>query len=138
MGALGGAAWAAQGRAVQVGLPRGRRVEPLTVLIDGDCRLCRRAAAYGMGKGQPGALRFVANTDPEAAAILERFRLLHVRDETMVAFDGRRAYTHSAAAVQVAKRLRWPYRAQAMVWLVPRPVRDAGYRWVAKRRKRLA
>ncbi|MEA3190723.1 MAG: hypothetical protein QOD77_1305 [Thermoplasmata archaeon] len=111
-------------------------MQPLTVLIDGECALCKRAAAYGMGKGRPGALRFVANTDPEADAILERFRLLHIREETMVAFDGNRAYTHSAAAVQVAKRLRWPYRAQAAVWLVPKPVRDVGYRWVARRRKR--
>ena len=47
-----------------------------------------------------------------------------------------RAWLRSAAAIQVARRLRWPHKAQAALWLVPRPWRDAAYRWVAKRRHR--
>jgi predicted DCC family thiol-disulfide oxidoreductase YuxK len=54
----------------------------------------------------------------------------------MVAVVGDRAFLRSAAVVQVAKRLRWPWKAHAILWLVPKPLRDAGYRWVARRRRR--
>jgi predicted DCC family thiol-disulfide oxidoreductase YuxK len=111
-------------------------VQPATIVIDGECGLCRRAAAYGMGKGRPGMLRFVAQQDGEGAAILERFGLRKEAADTMVAVVGERAFVRSAAVVQVAKRLRGARRMQAALWLVPRPLRDAGYRFVARRRHR--
>lgn len=109
-------------------------MQPATIVIDGECGLCRRAAAYGMGKGRPGLLRFVAQQDPEGAALLEAHGLREAAKDTMVAVVGERAFVRSAAVVQVARRLRGWRRLQAGLWLVPRPLRDAGYRWVARRR----
>lgn len=112
-------------------------MEAATIVIDGDCGLCQRAAAYGMGKGRPGLLRFVAQQDPEGQALLDRFGLREAAKDTMVAVVGDRAFVRSAAVVQVARRLRGWRRLHAALWLVPRPLRDAGYRAVAKRRHRL-
>lgn len=111
-------------------------MRPATIVIDGECGLCRRAAAYGMGKGRPGLLRFVARQDKEGIALLDAAGLRDQAKETMVAVVGGRAYLRSAAVVQVAKRLRGWRRAEAALWLVPRPIRDAGYRWVARQRHR--
>lgn len=105
------------------------------MVIDGDCGLCTRASHYGMRHGIPGLLRFVPSQDTEGAELLRRHGLEGVATDTMVAVVGGRAFVRSAAVVQVAKRLAWPWRAQAAVWLVPRPVRDAAYRFVAKRRR---
>ncbi|HUR61122.1 MAG TPA: DUF393 domain-containing protein [Candidatus Thermoplasmatota archaeon] len=113
-------------------------MRPATIVIDGDCGLCQRAAAYGMGRGRPGMLRFVAQQDTEGQEILHRFGLASEAGSTMVAVVGDKAYVRSAAVVQVAKRLRGWRRAEAAVWLVPKPLRDAGYRFVAKRRHRFA
>jgi len=110
-------------------------VEPATIVIDGDCSLCTRASHYGMRHATPGLLRFVASQTDEGAALLRQHGLEAVADDTMVAVVSPRAFVRSAAIVQVAKRLRWPWRAQAAVWLVPRPLRDAAYRWVARRRR---
>jgi predicted DCC family thiol-disulfide oxidoreductase YuxK len=112
-------------------------VQPALIVIDGECGLCRRVAAYGMGKGRPGLLRFIAQQDPEGAALLERFGLAVQAKDTMVAVVGDRAYLRSAAVVQVAKRLRGWRRAQAALWVLPRPLRDAGYGSVARRRHHL-
>jgi len=111
-------------------------VEPATVLIDGECGLCTRASHFGMRHGRPGALRFLAYQSEEGQGILARHGLLDEAAKTMVAVVADRAFVRSQAVVQVAKRLRWPWRAQAAVWLVPRPVRDAAYDWVARRRRR--
>jgi predicted DCC family thiol-disulfide oxidoreductase YuxK len=112
-------------------------VEPATIIIDGDCGLCQRAAAYGMGKGRPGMLRFIAQQDTEGRELLDRHGLAAEAASTMVAVVGGKAFVRSAAVVQVAKRLRGVHRAESALWLVPRPLRDAGYRFVARRRHRV-
>jgi predicted DCC family thiol-disulfide oxidoreductase YuxK len=111
-------------------------MEPATILIDGECGLCTRASHFGMRHAAPGRLRFLAIQSPEGRDLLRRHGLEAAAADTMVAVVGERCYLRSAGVVQVAKRLRWPWRAQAALWLVPRPLRDAGYRWVAKRRNR--
>jgi predicted DCC family thiol-disulfide oxidoreductase YuxK len=116
----------------------GAAVQPATIVIDGECALCRRAAAYGMGHGGAGLLRFVAQQDPEGAALLDSRGLREEAANTLIAVVGERSYLRSAAVVQVARRLRGWRRLQAALWLVPRPLRDAGYRLVAQRRHRLA
>lgn len=113
-------------------------MEPAVVVIDGECGLCTRASHYGMRHGVPGKLSFIASQSPEGGALLETHGLTAVANDTMVAVVGGKAFVRSAAVVQVAKRLRWPWRVQATVWLVPKPIRDAGYDWVSRRRKRLS
>lgn len=112
-------------------------VEPALVFFDGDCELCNRVRAFGDGHGRPGALRFVPIQDPEGQEVLGRHGLAERAKDTLVVVAGDRPYTESSGIVQVAKRLRWPWRAQAALWLVPRPLRNAGYRFVAKRRHKL-
>ena len=112
-------------------------MEAATVLFDASCSLCRRTRAYGDGHGRPGLLRFVPNDAPEAQGLLEAHGLTGQEADTLVVVAGGRAYTHSAAVVQIARRLRLPHRLGAALWLVPRPVRDAGYRFVARRRHRV-
>ncbi|NBQ15584.1 MAG: DUF393 domain-containing protein [Proteobacteria bacterium] len=42
----------------------------------------------------------------------------------------------SDAAIEIARRLPWPWRAAFALRAVPAPVRDAAYRWVARNRFR--
>ncbi len=90
-----------------------------------------------MRHARPGMLRFVASQSPEGMALLEPRGLVPLANETMIAVVGNRSFVRSAAVVQVAARLRWPYRIQAALWAVPKPIRDAGYRFVSRRRARL-
>lgn len=113
-------------------------MQPAVVVIDGECGLCRRASAYGMGHQRPGLLRFVAQQQEEGQVLLTRHGLVEAAASTMVAVVGDRAFVRSAAVVQVARRLRGWRRLAVTLWLVPKPLRDAGYRWVAKRRHHVA
>jgi predicted DCC family thiol-disulfide oxidoreductase YuxK len=112
-------------------------MQPALVLIDGECGLCRRAGHYGMRHASPGMLRFVANDDEDSRSLLRDHGLLEEASRTIVVIEEGRAHVRSDAIVQIAKRLRWPHRAQAALWIVPAPLRDLAYDWVAKRRRRL-
>lgn len=54
----------------------------------------------------------------------------------MIFLDGQKAYVQSSAAVQIARRMRWPWRLGFVFLLVPGPLRDALYKLVAKYRYR--
>src|SRR5690606_39250581 len=47
--------------------------------------------------------------------------------------DGR-VYTRSTAALQIAACLRGPWRLLRLLRIVPRPLRDLVYDWIARRR----
>ena len=47
--------------------------------------------------------------------------------KTFVIVEGDRAYVRSAAAIRVARYLRWPWRALAAIWIIPSPLRDRAY-----------
>ena len=42
----------------------------------------------------------------------------------------------ACAAIRLARYLRWPWRLLGAAWIVPRPIRDHAYDWVARNRYR--
>jgi predicted DCC family thiol-disulfide oxidoreductase YuxK len=114
----------------------GGRAPPALVFYDGLCGLCERTMRLAAPRARHGALRFVDSGSPEGRMLLSSRALAATAEETLVVFVGDRVHVRSGAVVQVLKRLRWPWRAQAALWLVPRPVRDWLYDQVARRRER--
>ena len=51
--------------------------------------------------------------------------------------DERGLWLRSEAVLRTLACLPWPWRALAALRVVPRPLRDAAYDWVAARRRRL-
>ena len=55
--------------------------------------------------------------------------------DSIVVRDGGACYVHSAAALRLVRRMRLPWRWLGVLALVPAPLRDAVYRWVARHRR---
>jgi len=121
--------------------------EPV-VLFDGVCNLCNAAVQFMIDRDSKNVLRFAAIQSEVAAKLLdesmgpERAKL--IRDgatgdgdpDTIVLVDGGVAYTHSNAALRIARRLRFPWSWLVVGLVVPRPLRDVIYRWIARNRYR--
>ena len=56
---------------------------------------------------------------------------------TVVLIQGDTYYTQSSAALRTIALLDWPFRAMAVLWIVPYPLRDLGYAVVARLRYRV-
>ena len=56
--------------------------------------------------------------------------------DTVVLVEDGRLYSHSSAALRIMSHLRWPWRWGRALVVVPRPLRDLVYRWIARNRYR--
>jgi predicted DCC family thiol-disulfide oxidoreductase YuxK len=111
------------------------------ILFDGLCHLCSALVVFVIARDPAGRFRF-ASLQSGAAARLLRDRLPvnasldSVVLDSVVLVEGDRVYLRSAAALRVARGLRFPW---PLLWgfvLVPRPLRDWAYGVVARRRYR--
>jgi predicted DCC family thiol-disulfide oxidoreductase YuxK len=85
-------------------------------------------------QSEPGGALLARSTTPEQAKrLLEGVSGSGDPDSLALIEDGR-LFTHSTAALRMARYLRWPWRGLAAFWIVPRPIRDAVYRWFARHR----
>ena len=109
---------------------------PAMVLYDGACGMCRDSAEKGRRFQRPGAIEWVDANSEEGRRILTERGLLEKAKDSLIVVEGGRVSLESSAVVRAALRLRWPWKAYAAVWLVPRLWRDAAYRRIAARRLR--
>lgn len=109
--------------------------EPV-VIFDGYCHLCDGTVRFLLRRDHRRRLRFAASQSPAGAALLARFPHRSDADDTLFLVEGDRLYERSTAALRIARHLGFPWRALTLLLAVPRPLRDAVYRFVARRRYR--
>jgi predicted DCC family thiol-disulfide oxidoreductase YuxK len=128
--------------------PRRTNVDGPVVLFDGLCNLCNGSIQFVVDHERAPSLRFAPLQSELAKELLEgafgeaEAKRLIVGStgegdpDSVVLVDGRRGWTHSTAALHIARHLRAPWGWLAAFFLVPRPVRDLVYRWIGRNRYR--
>jgi predicted DCC family thiol-disulfide oxidoreductase YuxK len=106
------------------------------LFFDGVCGLCNRFVDFILRHDHRRALRLAPLQGETAEALLGRDDRESV--ETVVLRAGERSFRRSAAVVRVLWRLGAFWKVVGgLLWLVPLPLRDLGYRIVAGNRYRL-
>lgn len=105
------------------------------LIYDGHCGLCHRAVRHILRNDRPGTFRFAASTTPTGRRLLAEAGF-ETPPESMVLIAGGRVYTHSSAALEIARGLGGIHRLAMPFRLVPRPLRDRLYKLVARTRYR--
>jgi predicted DCC family thiol-disulfide oxidoreductase YuxK len=114
------------------------------VIFDGNCGLCNRYVRWLLKRDRRDRLRFAASTSAAVAELLARHGVTAEigPDTVMVARHVGEAnedlLVRSNAALASLKALPQPWPAIAAgLRLIPRPIRESGYRWVARNRYRI-
>lgn len=107
------------------------------VLFDGVCNLCNRTVAFVLERDRAGVFRFASLQSPAGRALLLRAGLPLDDLRSLVLIDGDRVLTRSSAVLAIARRLSGPWRALALLRVVPRALRDLAYDRVAASRYRI-
>jgi predicted DCC family thiol-disulfide oxidoreductase YuxK len=106
------------------------------VIFDGVCNFCERSVQLILRHEARPELRFALVQSNTGARMARDLGFDPEDAKTFVIVERDRAYVRSAAAIRVARYLRWPWRALAVIWVIPRPLRDWAYDLVAANRYR--
>ena len=105
---------------------------------DGHCGLCQRSVRFLLAEGAHTTLRFAPLQGETSAQNLPADVRASLPDSLIVHTDSGLLLTRTAAVLHLCERLGGIWRlAGAALRLVPQPMRDAGYDFVAKIRRRL-
>jgi predicted DCC family thiol-disulfide oxidoreductase YuxK len=104
------------------------------VLFDGVCNLCNASVQFLLERDRNGVLRFGSLQSDAGAEVLERCGMDPDHRASIVLVEGDRCYTRSSAALRIAKHLGGFYAALYAFVVVPRPIRDRIYEFVANNR----
>lgn len=112
--------------------------DPPVMLFDGHCNLCNHAVDFVLSREASTELRFASLQSDAGRSLLARHGVTPPEGDpdTVLLVEHGVVWSHSDAALRVARRLRMPWRMIGWFGWVPRVVRDAIYRWIARNRYR--
>ena len=109
----------------------------MIIVFDAQCLLRSRSEQFLLRHDKKGVFQFASIQGKTGAALLANAGLSVDGLQTMLLCDNGRVWAQSAALLRVLHGLGWPWRFAWVAWLVPAPLRDGGYRVVARNRYRL-
>ncbi|MCB9840908.1 MAG: DUF393 domain-containing protein [Phycisphaeraceae bacterium] len=106
------------------------------VLFDGVCNLCNSSVQWTIRRDRRDLFRFAALQSEAARRLIDRHAPGRTLPDSIVLIADGRVRVRSSAALGIARRLGLPWSLAMAAWIVPRPVRDWVYTWVARNRYR--
>ena len=106
------------------------------VLFDGVCNLCNSSVNFIIDRDRAGYFKFAALQDETVEPLLTQFDLSTETMDSIVLVEEGTCYRESTAALRIVRRLKGGWSLFYAFIIVPRPVRDVVYGWLARNRYR--
>lgn len=103
------------------------------VLYDGVCHLCQGSVRFIVERDRAGYFRFAQLQSPAGRALVAGHRLPPDL-QSLVLVESGRTHVRSGAVLRIARRLDGPWKLAWVLLVVPAPLRDVVYAWVARHR----
>jgi predicted DCC family thiol-disulfide oxidoreductase YuxK len=107
------------------------------ILYDGVCNLCTSTVIFVIRRDPLRRFRFASMQSPLGQRLLKQFDLPLDHFKTFVLVEKEARYTRSTAVLRVVMRLSGLWPVLYLLILVPRPLRDLVYDYVARNRYRI-
>ena len=106
----------------------------MIIVFDAKCLLCNGWVQFLLKYDRKGIFQFASIQGSTGQDLLSKADLQVEGLQTFLLVDGSRIWKHTSAIFRVLGELGWPWKAAWLGWLVPAPLRDAMYRWIARNR----
>ncbi len=104
------------------------------ILFDGVCNWCNAWVSFAIVHDPGGQFKFGTLQSEQAQRILHDLHLSATDYQTFLLLEGCCVYTKSTAALRVVRQLSWWWPLSYVCMLVPTPIRDVVYDFVARHR----
>lgn len=107
------------------------------VLFDGVCNFCDGSVNFIIEHDRAGYFKFAPLQTETGQALLAEHHIDNIETDSVILIENEKAYTHSSAALRIARKLDGVWSWLYFFIVVPRPIRDFFYRIFARYRYRL-
>ena len=103
------------------------------VLFDGECNFCDASVQFIIKRDTKAMFQFASLQSEVGQALIAKFAVpTHV--DSIVLIEGDCYYMKSSAALKIARQLDGLWKLSYAAIVVPRPLRDTVYSYIAKNR----
>jgi predicted DCC family thiol-disulfide oxidoreductase YuxK len=106
------------------------------VLFDGVCNLCNGSVQFILKRDSQARFRFASLQSEAGRSLMREHGLDPEALSSVVVVEGGRAWQESSAALRIVLHLPGGWKLLRVFAVVPRPLRDAVYRLIARNRYR--
>lgn len=107
------------------------------VLFDGVCNFCNASVNFVIEHDKVGYFKFAPLQSAIGEELVAKHGINTEDTDSVIVVENDRAYTHSSAALRIAKRLDGIWSWTYAFIIVPKPIRDVAYKLFARYRYRL-
>ncbi|MCM3616369.1 thiol-disulfide oxidoreductase DCC family protein [Sutcliffiella horikoshii] len=116
-------------------MPESIKKNPI-LLFDGVCNLCNSMVTFVIKHDPKAKFKFASLQSEIGQHILKEHSLSTDHFDSFYYIDGNKAFTKSTAALKLAKNLDGAWKLLYPLIIIPKPLRDIIYSFVAKNRYR--
>ena len=106
------------------------------ILFDGLCNVCSGSVRFILPRDRKAVFRFASLQSSAAARLLTDCGRTPGTLDSLVLIEDGGCYERSDAVLRIAGRLPFPWTLAGALRIIPRPIRDALYTFLAARRYR--
>lgn len=114
-------------------MPETANKHPI-LLFDGVCNMCSSMVTFVIKRDQEAKFKFASLQSDVGQSILKVHSLPMEKYDSFYYVEGEKVFSKSTAALKVAKELDGAWKLFYPLILIPRPLRDTIYSYVAKNR----
>lgn len=107
------------------------------ILFDAQCVLCCVNARFVLRFDRKRLFRLASMQGPVGAELFRSHGIDPADPDTILVIDGGHALRDSDAVIAIYSGIGWPWKIVALARLIPKPLRDRAYLWIARNRYRL-
>ena len=105
-------------------------------MFDGECNLCNASVRFLLKRDPKEQFIFSSLQSDAAKEILLHCDKNLILPDSLVVFSKGQLYFESEAVFKICAQMDYPWKALQVIRFLPKAWTDAGYRFVAKRRKK--
>ena len=104
------------------------------IMFDDVCNICNHWVQFVIKRDPDGVFKFLSLQSNLAASILSKSSLDTKNLDSIILVDKGTTYIESTAVLKILHKLTSPIKVLLVLWIIPKPIRDWGYRMLARNR----
>ncbi len=106
------------------------------ILFDGVCNLCNASVQFIIQRDPQARFKFAALQSAVGEELLKRHAIAGDSLDSIVLVEAGKVYAESEAALRIGRHLSGLWSVLYWGIVIPRPIRNGIYRWIARNRYR--